>query len=121
MNKQQALNNFWNSFDVPAYEENTVPEGTVFPYITYQVITGNIEDSVVTTASVWDRSYSWERADLLANRIARRITDMSVIPLDDGGLFITRGTPYSQHMSEESDSAIRRVIMNIGLQFFTND
>lgn len=134
MNKQQALNAFWSDFGVLAFEENTVPDDEAiqrlidagvapskFPYITYQVSTGELDDAIVATASIWDRSTSWETADLLANAISRRINDMSIIRFDGGGLFVSKGTPYSQHMGEEGDSAIRRVILNVGLQFFTNE
>lgn len=134
MNKQQALNAFWSDFGVLAFEENSVPDDKAiqslidagvapskFPYITYQVMTGELDDVIVATASIWDRSTSWETADLLANTISRRINDMSIVRFDGGGLFVSKGTPYSQHMSEEGDSAIRRVILNVGLQFFTNE
>ena len=34
MTKANAIYNFWNSFGITAYEENTVPEDAIFPYIT---------------------------------------------------------------------------------------
>ena len=39
MDKSQALNTFWNSFGIPAYDEYTVPDGTSIPYITYDTAT----------------------------------------------------------------------------------
>lgn len=132
MNKQQAFNNFWNRFGVLAFEENSVPSDEVFdalikagkitskfPYITYQVLTDDISGSVFPTASIWDKSNSWERSDLLSNQIAEYIQKMNTIKLDDGRMFITKGSPYSQHMTEEGDPSIRRIILNIGVQFFT--
>lgn len=132
MNKQQALNNFWSGFNCLAFEENTVPDDDAiqamieaglatskFPYITYQVMTDDISSPLMLTASIWDKSNSWERVDLLSNRIAQYIQNMNTIKLDEGRLFITKGTPFSNHMSEEGDSTIRRVVLNIGVQFLT--
>jgi hypothetical protein len=132
MNKQQAYNSFWNSFGVLAFEENSVPTDEVFeqmiesgaiqskfPYITYQVIVDDLGNPVYPTASIWDKNTSWERADLLANRISKYINNMGIISLDDGGMFITKGTPFSQHMGEDGDTTIRRIVLNLGIEFFT--
>lgn len=134
MNKQQAYNSFWQSFGVLAFEENTVPEDQVieklieggaaaskYPYITYQVLTDDIGAPVFPTASIYDRSSSWEKADTLANLISARIKEMNTIKLDNGRMFITKGSPFSQHMDEEGDRAIRRVVLNLGIEFFTED
>lgn len=132
MNKQQAYNAFWNSFGVLAFEENSVPDDDIieemiksgiatakYPYITYQVLIGDIEQPLYPTASIWDRSTSWERADTLSNSISARIQEMGTVKLDDGRLFITKGSPYAQHMSEEADRYIRRVVLNLGIEFLT--
>ena len=39
MTKAAAIYQFWNSFGLTAYEENTVPDDAAFPYITYQLVT----------------------------------------------------------------------------------
>lgn len=132
MNKQQAYNQFWSGFGLLAFEENSVPEDSVieelikggaatskYPYITYQVITDDLDHPIYPTASIYDRSSSWERADTLANLISARIRQMGTIKLDNGRLFITKGNPYSQHMLEEGDKAIRRVVLNLAVEFFT--
>ena len=67
MNKQQAYNAFWSGFGVLAFEENAVPdEDTMnalvesgvapskYPYITYQVLTGDLDDAFMPTASIWE-------------------------------------------------------------------
>ena len=132
MNKQQAYNSFWSGFGVLAFEENSVPDEEViqelieggaaesrYPYITYQVLTDDLGHPIYPTASIYDRSTSWQKADTLANTIAARIQQMKTIKLDDGRMFITRGSPFSQHMDEEGDKAIRRVVVNLAVEFFT--
>lgn len=133
MNKQQAYNAFFSRFGVFAFEENTVPTDDVFakliesgnikskfPYITYQVITDSLDHAVFPTASIWDKGSSWERADLLANTIAEYTQNNApTIRLDDGRMFITKGSPFAQHQQDEADTDIRRIILTFGVEFFT--
>ena len=133
MNKQQAYSEFWSRFGVLAFEENSVPtddvieqiiKGTTlkkYPYIAYQVITDDIDHPVFPTASIYDRNTSWERADLLSNAISAYIQQMNTIKLDNGRMFITKGSPFAQHQLEDADTNIRRVILNLGIEFFTEN
>lgn len=134
MNKQQAYNAFWSGFGVLAFEENSMPSDDViaamiksgvitskYPYITYQVITDDLDHPVFPTASIYDRSTSWERADLLSNTISAYIKQMNTIKLDNGRMFITKGSPFAQHQQEMDDPNIRRIILNLGIEFFTEN
>ena len=133
MNKQQAYNAFWRQFGVLAFEENTVPdEQTIqklidagvaesrFPYITYQVLTGDLDSVLTPSASLWDRSNSFEKVDLLANEIAEAIARMTPIKVDEGRMFIAQGSPFAQHMSEEGDLSIRRNVLTLNVEFLSS-
>lgn len=39
MTKAAALHSFFSGFGLTAYEENSVPDDAVFPYITYSLTT----------------------------------------------------------------------------------
>lgn len=132
MNKQQAYNAFWGGFGVLAFEENSMPDDKIideliksgvaaskYPYITYQVLVDDLGHSVFPTASIYDRSTSWEKADTLSNAISSRIQTMNTIQLDNGRMFITKGSPFAQHMSEDGDLSIKRIILNLGVEFLT--
>ena len=133
MNKQQAYNAFWSGFGVLAFEENSVPTEDVLKnmaktlnlpsdrYIAYQVLTDDLDHPVFPTASIYHRSTSWEVADTLANLISARIQNMNTIKLDNGRMFITKGTPFSQHQEESGDTNIRRIILNLGIEFLTEN
>lgn len=134
MNKQQALNAFWSGFGVLAFEENSVPEDDViealikagvaaakYPYITYQVLLDDIGYPVFPSASIWDKSTSWERADTLANTVSATIQRQPTIKLDNGRMFITKGSPFAQHMEEPGDRTERRILINTGIEFFTEE
>lgn len=132
MNKQQAYNAFWRQFGVFAFEENSVPDDETiqalidsgvapskYPYITYQVMTGDLDSVLTPSASIWDRSNSTEKIDLLANQIAEAIARMTPIKVDEGRMFITVGSPFSQHM-EDSDSAIKRNVLTLNVEFLSS-
>lgn len=132
MNKQQAYNAFWRQFGVLAFEENSVPDDEAiqalidsgvapskYPYITYQVMTGDLDSTLTPSASIWDRSNSYEKADLLSNTIAETIARMTPIKVTEGRMFITAGSPFSQHM-EDSDSAIKRNVLTLNVEFLAS-
>ena len=120
MDKWQALQTFWSSFGLKAYDENTVSASAVMPYITYEAATGAIEDNVLLAASLWYRSTSWADISKKADEIAREIgLGGAVVPYDGGALWIKTGAPFSQRMSEPNDDGVRRKYLNIQAEFIS--
>lgn len=119
MNKAEALHSFWSSFDLPAYDEYTVPDKPSFPYITYEVSEGELDYPVVTSGSLWYQGTSWSGAENKADEIARKIRKMNAIRLDNGFLAITAGSPFAQRMDDPNDDRIRRMLINITAEYFT--
>lgn len=118
--RMQAYQDFWESFGISAYEETTVPDDAVMPYITYQVQMSSFNETVFNTASVWYKGTSW--ADITSKTL--EISDAIglggiIIPCDDGALWIKRGTPFAQRMSDV-DSLVRRMYLNIEVEYFVN-
>lgn len=121
MDKGQAVQYFWEGFGLPAYDANTVPSDAVMPYITYEVSTGKLDDTLPLTASLWYHSTSWEDVSRKAAQIAEAIVDMrKPIKIEGGYLWIVQGSPFSQRMSDPDDS-IRRIVLNIQAEFITGD
>lgn len=120
MDKYQALDDFWNSFTLPAYDDYSVPDDPEYPFISYSVLADSLDKPVFLNASLWYRTYSWEGISMKAEEISRRITEMNAIPLDNRQyLYLTKGTPFAQRMNDPSDDAIRRVYLNIEAEFLT--
>lgn len=119
----QALHEFWSGFGWKAYETSTVPSeesNPAMPRITYDVITDEFLSPVSMSASLWARSYSWTEISLKAKEIYEGIGLGGVlIPYDDGQIWIKRGHPFSQRMTDEDD-AIRRIYINIEAEYFTS-
>ncbi len=129
MTKEETLYKFWSSFGVPAFNENTVPIGNdvpEYPYITYQVITDSLNEPVYMSANLWDRDksgYSAElenskRIDLMSKRIGRGGT---TVLYDGGAIFIHRGSPFAQSLSDVNDDMIKRKLINIEAEFISAD
>lgn len=122
MNKYQALHEFWNSFDIPAYDENTVPENAVMPYITYNVATDSLGQVLPLSASLWYRTKSWEAISQKAEEIAEKVghNKYYIQKLDDGYVWYTKGTPFAQRIATE-DRDIRQIYINVTAEFLTRD
>lgn len=133
MKKSQALQQFWESFGIPAFDENTVPDfpGGKAPekYITYSVSTGELGNVINLTASIWERnSTSWEFVETKAEEIAKAIEERDfsrmginapTIPLDNGRLYLTQGSPFAQRLADPGSDLTRRIYLNIQAEFLT--
>lgn len=124
MDLWEAQYSFWSGFGVPAYEENSVPSGSVrpsLPYITYQSVAGPFDSTSSVTASVWTRDTSWETADGIADLVFDRLGGRNgggyVVPCEDGGLWFTADDSFAQNMGDPTDDAIRRKVLQVSIHF----
>ena len=121
MDKVQAYHSFWSSFAIPAYDETTVPDGAVLPYITYNVLTSGFEDSLYPTASIWYKGTSWADITAKTEEISAAIGfGGTLVPYDGGTIWIKRGQPFAQRLSD-TDSLIRRVMLNLEIEFIEGE
>ena len=130
MDKAQAINDFWNSFGLKAFDENTVPEyiydgnGNKIkvepPYITYDVSTDNIDRIVTLRASLWYRSTSWQAITLKSKEIEKRLSERGgvIVKLDNGYVYLYPGSPFTQRINDP-DKSIRRININIQAEYLT--
>ena len=122
MTKAAAIYQFWSSFGLTAYEENTVTTEAAFPYITYQLVTDSFDREIQLTASIWYRSESWTGINAKAEEISQKISrGGKIIPCDGGAIWLKRGQPFAQSIGDESDDLIKRKYLNITAEFMTAD
>ena len=120
MTKAAAIYQFWSSFGLTAYEENTVPEDAAFPYVTYQLVTDSFDREVAATASLWYRGESWTAINAKTEEISAHIgLGGKIIKCDGGRIWIKRGQPFAQNMGDESDDLIKRKYLNLTFEFMT--
>lgn len=120
MDKAQTLHTFWSGFGIPAYDENSVPDDAVMPYITYTVATDSIDNPVPLTASIWYDSTAWDTISQKAEKVAESVGKRGhlSLPFDDGYLYLTKGTPFIQRMPDVSDT-VKRIYINIMVEFLS--
>ena len=123
----QSQYEFWSQFGVPAYEENSVPDikdmpDPKYPYITYEAAAGGFDDQIPITASIWDRSNSWEKADKLADEIEHYIRLSNATRYDKGMYRVYIGyNTFAQNMGDPDDDLIKRKLLNVYFEFMQVD
>ena len=123
MTKAAALYDFFSSFGLAAYEENTVPDEATFPYLTYPVTTDSFSEySVPINFSLWYRSTSWREINAKCEEISAHIGISGVLIKCDGGrIWIKRGQPFANSMGDPNDEQVKRKSINLILDYLTEN
>jgi hypothetical protein len=118
MNKMQTLHSFWSGFGLKAYDENSVPDNAELPYITYEASDDDFGNALGQTASLWYRSSGWNEITEKEQQISDFITRGGrMIAFDGGAMWIQKASPWAQRMNDPSDEMIRRIVLNITIEF----
>ncbi len=122
------LETFWNSFGLPAIDENSAYDTQVleeqnigYPRITYEVAESNLGEPQQLTASIWYRNTSWQAAETKAKQISAFIGyGGKTFPVDGGymRIMLPRDTTIFRRMSDPDDS-LRRIVINISVDYLT--
>lgn len=120
MTKEAALQAFFEQF-LPAYAASAVPEDVVFPYLTYELITGAWEEGEVgLTVNLWYYTTSEATPNAKAREISQTIGIGGVqVPCDGGTVWLTRGSPWCQSLADTTDTKIKRRYLNITANYNT--
>ena len=117
MDEWSALNAFWNSFGLDAYDENTVPDDAEMPYITYQASVGGLDENVMLSASLWYRSQSWSDISQKSKQIGNSIGGGIGVSYTGGRLWIVKQIPFATRMSDPDDTGVRRILLQVNAEF----
>ena len=105
-----------SAYDTAALEELHI----VYPYITYEAATDSFGYAVSIGADIWDKNTSWARVTQIAEQIAEKIGLGGVLQSYTGGaMWITRGTPFAQRIAAENDYDVRRIHININVEYLS--
>lgn len=98
-------------------------EKPTFPYLTYELNTDSFDgEAVALSASLWYRSTSWTQANAKAEEISAAIGRIGKIVECDGGyIWIKRRSPFSQSMGDDSDDMIKRKLLSVSVEFWTEN
>ncbi len=124
MTKMQALNAFFSSFGLSAYEENAIYAADAvlpLPYITYTLSLDNYRgESTACVMTVWYRDPSWKILEEKQAEIAESIgISGKVVKVDGGYIWIKRGKPFAQALGDPSDKLVKRIVFNLSIEFET--
>lgn len=107
MTQAEALYKFFSGFGIPAYPANSVPNDTVFPWLTYELKTGYVGDSFSCAVNLYYYTDSEAVPNAKAEEIGNEIGLGGIqIPYDSGTIWIKRGSPWVTPIPEE-DSTIK--------------
>lgn len=124
--KWQIQDQFWNSFGIPAYDENSVfsqekDQIPAYPHITYEAQNGVWNQNLSLSASLWYRSTSWREISQKADEILAYIKHGVMLKVDQGYFWIKapEGTPFAQRMGSDGDDLIKRIYLSVNAEALT--
>lgn len=126
MTKDKALYAFFSGFGIPAYPDNAVlnengEPDIDLPYLTYTPVFDSWSGEPVSlTVNLWYRTESEAIPNAKADELSRAIgLGGKVLPCDEGYIWLKRGTPWCQSLSDEADKFIKRRYINVTAEYLT--
>lgn len=123
MTKAAALYKFFSGFGITAYPSSSVPEDKEFPWLTYDLVTDAWEGGEVSiTINLWYLTESEAVPNAKALEISKAIGyGGKQIPCDGGTIWLKRGQPWCQSLTDDTDARIKRRYINISAEYNTLD
>lgn len=118
MNKWQAIQDFWESFGLPAYAVNA-PEGAPMPYITYTPTVGRFESPIPIRGDLWYKSTSLRDISLKVDEILASVTPRKLIKVGNNQyIHLVKGSPEADTVPDP-DTTIQHKYVNLMAEFYT--
>jgi hypothetical protein len=95
--------------------------GASFPYITYDLVEGDVLSGEVNVpVNVWYRTESEAQPNAKVREMFTRIGLGGVtLPCDGGMLWVKRGSPWAQAVTVEGeDEMVKRRYVNVNIEYF---
>lgn len=120
MTKGAALQAFFESI-LPAYAASAVPDDVVFPYLTYELITSAWDGGEVgLTVNLWFYTTREAEPNAKAEELSEAIGyGGKMLKCDGGYIWLKRGSPWCQNLSDETDRKIKRRYINVTVEYLT--
>ena len=122
MTKSEALQAWFSKF-LTAYPVSSVPDDAVFPWLTYELVTGGWGDGENSiNVNLWYYTESEAIPDAKAQEMSKAIgLGGVIIQCDDGAIWIKRGSPWCQRIKDDADANVKRRYINISVEYFTEN
>lgn len=112
----QAQDAFWNSFGIPAYDDQTAEPGIGYPHITYESFSGQINQSTSLSVNLWYRDSSWAAIKNKAEEIRMALKNGKVEKINNGYLWIKmpESAAFARPFASGGDDAlIKRILITV--------
>ena len=120
MTKGAALQSFFDSI-MTSYAASSVPDDATLPHLTYDFITSAWDGGEVgLTVNMWFRTASEKEPNAYVEKLSKAIGLGGVqIPCDDGVIWLKRGSPWAQSLTDGTDKTIKRRYINVTAEYLT--
>ena len=120
MTKGAALQSFFDGI-MTSYAASAVPDDATLPYLTYELITSAWDGGEVgLTVNMWFRTTSEKEPNSAVDKLSKAIGLGGVqLPCDDGVIWLKRGSPWAQSLTDETDKTIKRRYINVTAEYLT--
>ena len=108
LNQAQLLYEFFSDI-CPAYLQNTVPDGTEFPYLTYTLDNVDWETSNIIQVKIYTKEQGVKGVVTLADKLANKIGQGITIDKEGTYIYLRKGSPFLQFMVEDAKNYIKSV------------
>jgi hypothetical protein len=121
MTKYAALYQFFSGFGLTAYPDTAVPDDVIFPYLTYSATTNGWDaGETALTVNLWYNTESESIPNAKAQEIAAALgTGGKRILCDGGFIWLKRGSPWCQSLTDETTPSIKRRYINVSAEYMT--
>lgn len=118
MTPEAAIYQFLSSFEIPAYAASSTPEQAEYPYLTYNLAIPDYGQEASMQVDLWYYSDSEAQINAKAREMRSRIGLGGIVVLhDDGAIWLKRGNPWCQAVSDQENEMIKRRYINIDLEY----
>lgn len=121
MTPEAALYEFWSGFGIPAYAESSTPEDVEYPYLTYELVTGEWgAGEVNSNVNVWYYTSTESAPNAKVREIGAAIgAGGRQLQCDGGTLWIKKGSPWAQAVTNQDNTSIKRRYLNVDIEYQT--
>lgn len=120
MTAQSTIYQFFSSI-MTAYPSTSVPINPTFPYMTYELPVSHFNEGEVSAViDLWYRTTSEAEANEGVRRVSEALGNGGkLLKCDEGVIWLKRGSPFAQPLYDETDSTIKRRMINIDIEYLT--
>lgn len=121
--KAAAIQKFMGGFGIPAYAVSSVPDDAEMPYITYTLVSDAFTGAETNmTVDIWYYGDGEVAPNAKAQEVSKALgLGGKMLPCDDGAIWVKRGSPFCQVVTDSTDDKVKRRYINLSLEFITND